>query len=129
MKTRERSLERVALCVLGVALSTPAWSAEPPRLAVIVVVDQLGWETLERLRPRLGKGGIERLMTEGAVFSAAHYTHAATYTGPGHACLASGSYAHRNGIVSNNYFDRARGKSFTMLADAEQTCSRFSRRA
>lgn len=102
------------------ALDAQAWAAAPaPRLAVVLVVDQLGWEALERLRPKLGRGGVQRLLSEGAVFSAAHYTHAATYTGPGHACIATGSYADRNGIVSNNFYDRAAGKSFTMLADPE----------
>ena len=121
MKTREVKCAVALLRLCALVLGQGAWAAEPPpRLAVVLVVDQLGWETLERVRPHFGKAGVQRLMNEGSVFLAAHYTYAVTYTGPGHACIATGSYPDRNGIISNNYFDRATGKSLTMLADSEQ---------
>jgi hypothetical protein len=109
---------------LALALALPAVSlaASPtskgPRLAVILVVDQFSYETMRAMRHHFGKTGIERLTSEGASFTQAHYSHATTYTGPGHACIASGAYANKNGIVANKYYDRAAGKIFTMLADA-----------
>jgi predicted AlkP superfamily pyrophosphatase or phosphodiesterase len=115
------NLREVLGLLLGLCLAIGPGTAgaQPPRLAVLVVVDQLGWETLERLRPKLGKGGFARLLNEGMVYDSANYSHAATYTGPGHACIATGSYADRHGIISNNYFDRSAGKSLTMLTDPE----------
>ncbi len=109
---------------LALALILPAVSlaatptSQGPRLAVILVVDQLNYETMRAMRPHFGTTGIERLTSEGASFTQTHYSHASTYTGPGHACIASGAYANKHGIVANKYYDRAAGKVFTMLADA-----------
>jgi hypothetical protein len=116
---------RLALAlVLALVLALPAVAlaatptSQGPRFAVILVVDQLSYETMRAMRHHFGKAGIERLTSEGASFTQAHYSHATTYTGPGHACIASGAYANKNGIVANKYYDRAAGKVFTMLADA-----------
>lgn len=109
------------LCPLLACLAapTPAHAApqKPPKLAVVVVIDQFGFDTLTRMRKHFGKGGIERILTEGAFFKEAHYSHLSTYTGPGHACIASGSYGYKNGIVANKFYDRSQKKSFTMLGD------------
>ncbi len=120
-----RLKEPIRACLaLAVVFSTAALFAQTapartPKLAVILVVDQLSYETLERMRPHLNDRGIERLFAEGAVFTQALYGHGATYTGPGHATIASGSYAYKNGIVSNKYYDRTAGKSVTMFADPD----------
>ncbi|MFN7133015.1 MAG: alkaline phosphatase family protein, partial [Myxococcales bacterium] len=82
-----------------------------------LVVDQLGFETLQRMRRHFGRGGFERLAAEGASFQQAHYGHLTTFTGPGHACISSGSYPHRNGIVANRIHDRGLGRAVTMLFD------------
>lgn len=117
-------MRRIHALVGGVAfaltlLAAPVFAApnKPPRLTVVFVVDQLGTETLHRMRGRFGKGGIARLMSEGSVFAEAHYSHLSTLTAPGHACIVSGSYPYKNGIVANRYYNRALGATVTMLAD------------
>ncbi len=120
---RHKELTRACLA-LAVVFSTAALFAQTsplrtPKLAVILVVDQLSYETLERMRPHLDERGIERLFAEGAVFTQALYGHGATYTSPGHTTIASGSYAYNNGIVTNTYYDRVAGKSVPMFADPD----------
>lgn len=94
-------------------------AAPPPKLVVVVVVDQLSADTLTAMEPRLSKTGFKRVFREGLTFTQANYEQLATYTGPGHATIATGAYPHKNGITSNKYFDRAQNKSFTALFDAE----------
>ena len=48
-----------------------------------------------------------------------HYGHQNTYTGPGHALILSGSYGYLNGIFQNKWFNRATGRSESMLFDAK----------
>jgi hypothetical protein len=62
-----------------------------PGLRYILVVNQLSYEPLERLRPNLDKRGIERLFTAGAVIAKALHRHGATYTGRDPTTIASGS--------------------------------------
>lgn len=90
--------------------------AEPPRLVVLISVDQLVPEQLQRLRPRL-TGGFARFLDQGAVFWRATVDYAGTETGPGHATLATGRWPSGNGIVGNAYLDRASGKVVYCVGD------------
>lgn len=86
------------------ALQQPK-SSEAPRLVVLIAVDQLVPEQLQRLESRF-TGGFKRLLDEGAVFWRATVDYAATETGPGHATFATGRWPVHHGIVGNLYFDR-----------------------
>ncbi|HEX6203917.1 MAG TPA: alkaline phosphatase family protein [Thermoanaerobaculia bacterium] len=110
------------LLVFSVGLSlaagcSPQPDPEPPpagtpRLLVFVVVDQLGMDTLERVRPLLAAdGGLRRRVEEGVVYSEAHHGHAVTYTAPGHAALATGQPPAVSGIVANEWLDREAGEA------------------
>ena len=76
---------------------------EPARLLVLVAVDQLIPEQLERLRPWLD-GGLGRFVREGQVWRRAEHQHACTETGPGHATLGTGVHPSRHGIVGNGWW-------------------------
>jgi predicted AlkP superfamily pyrophosphatase or phosphodiesterase len=89
---------------------------QPPKLVVLVVVDQLGADLLTKMEPRLSPKGIKRILG-GTRFTESTYRQLATYTGPGHALLGTGVYPHKSGIVSNKIFDRTTGKSVTTLLD------------
>lgn len=75
---------------------------ESPKLAVVVVVDQMRADHLSRFAG-LYKDGFKRLLDKGAVFTNAHHDHAYTLTGPGHATIATGSNPSRHGIVTNSW--------------------------
>lgn len=72
-----------------------------PRLVVVITVDQLRPDYLERWRPQL-TAGLGRLMKEGAVFTEAAQDHAVAETAPGHATVLSGRWPAHTGIISND---------------------------
>jgi len=76
----------------------------PPRLVVLIVVDQLGWNVLDHDAPAF-TGGLRRLLDGGTVYEEAVYDHARTTTGPGHATLATGVEPRRHGVVDNSWFE------------------------
>jgi predicted AlkP superfamily pyrophosphatase or phosphodiesterase len=71
-----------------------------PTLVVLVTIDQLRADYLERFAPQL-VGGLGRLLRGGAVFTDAHQDHAITETAPGHASLLSGRFPRGTEIVAN----------------------------
>jgi len=78
----------------------------PPRLAVMLVVDQARPDYLSRFAPYF-TGGFRRLLDSGVVFPNAFHDHANTETAVGHAALSTGSYPSRNGIIANEWYERA----------------------
>ncbi len=100
---------------LLLALQQPK-PAEAPRLVVVIAVDQLVPEQLQRLETHF-TGGFKRFLDEGAVFWRATVDYAATETGPGHATLATGRYPAHHGIVGNVFFERARGQTVYCVGD------------
>src|SRR5947199_7035926 len=62
-----------------------------PKLAVIVVFDQMRGDYLEKWRELFGEGGFKRLQADGAWFTNCHYPYSDTLTAPGHTSLATGT--------------------------------------
>ena len=77
----------------------------PPSLIVVISVDQMRYDYLERFAPYFSTGGFNRFLKSGATFPNAHYLHAATFTGPGHATIGSGKDPSEHGIIGNNWYD------------------------
>ncbi len=93
-----------AIAIPAVASVAGALPAQPPSLAVIVVVDGLSWERFESYRA-LYVAGFKRLLDEGLVSRDSRYRHINTETGPGHASLATGAPPRVHGIVVNQWLD------------------------
>lgn len=75
-------------------------AAAAPSLVVLITVDQLRGDYLDRFGPQLNRG-LARLARGGAWFSNAHQDHAITETAPGHATLFAGRFPRSTGIISN----------------------------
>ncbi len=88
------------------AQTTPQPRAAPPRLAVVLVVDQMRADYLDRFADQF-TGGLNWLRSEGARFSNAHQDHARTETAPGHATLSTGLFPSHHGIVGNSFYQRS----------------------
>ncbi len=111
-----KSTLRLALLAL-LALPLPAAEvAAPPRLAVVISIDQLRADYLVRFRPWFVAGGFKRLLEGGSDFQNCHYRHSITQTAPGHASILTGAFAMTHGIVSNEWLDLPSG---TMVASVE----------
>ena len=95
---------------VGVALAQTNNKQRPtnnvPSLIVIISVDQLRYEYLERFSPWFSSGGFNRFIKSGATFPNTHYQHAVTFTGPGHATIGSGKQPSEHGIIANHWFER-----------------------
>jgi predicted AlkP superfamily pyrophosphatase or phosphodiesterase len=87
------------LLLMAAAVSPPL--APRPKLVVVLSVDQLRPDYLDRYRTQL-IGGLGMLLREGAVFSEAYQDHAVTETAPGHASVLSGRWPAHTGIVRND---------------------------
>ena len=100
-------IPRLCLVILLIVLPAGCAVSEPedgPRLMVMVVVDQLTPELLERYDEHLS-GGIRRLLDEGYRFHNAAHEHGVTETAPGHATLSTGVLPRTHGIVANDWFE------------------------
>jgi predicted AlkP superfamily pyrophosphatase or phosphodiesterase len=107
------------LVCAGAGAVTPA--AQPPtapdvRLVLLIAVDQFRYDYLTRFRGEY-QGGIERLLTNGAVFTDAHLEHYPTVTAVGHATMLTGAMPSVNGIIGNDWFDRESGASVASITD------------
>lgn len=99
-------------CVPGKKVDFPK-----PRLIVIVVVDQMREDYLDRFEP-LFVGGLKRLLDQGVRFRQAYHQHAHTETGPGHAVISTGCYPSHNGIVANTWFDVSHRQNLYCVEDS-----------
>lgn len=87
-----------------------------PKLVVMVVVDQLRADALQRYGGLFGERGFKRLFAR-AAYATGHYGQQNTYTGPGHAVLSTGSYGYLNGVTQNKFYNRAALRSEAMMFD------------
>lgn len=88
-----------------------------PRLVVVIAVDQLRPDYLDRFRRWFGPGGFNRFLRQGARFTSARYSHAVTETCVGHAVMLTGSDPMVNGIVANEWYDPALGRGVYCAED------------
>src|SRR5262245_30491275 len=108
----------VAVAALAVVLSPAPHAAPspPPKLAVIIVVDQMRADYVDRFSGDWS-GGLKRMITQGASFQRAAYPYLSTLTCPGHATIATGTYPHTHGVLQNSWWDRDRRRVMTCTQD------------
>lgn len=82
--------------------------AKPPKLVVLVVIDQLPAWAFEQKRPYFARG-FDRLLREGEWHMGQHPS-AATLTAPGHALLGTGEPTATSGILANEWWSRELAK-------------------
>jgi len=87
----------------AVAQPVPDAPKAPPRLIVVISVDQFSADLFAEYRQHF-TAGLKRL-SEGAVFPSGYQSHAATETCPGHSTILTGNRPARTGIIANSYFN------------------------
>ena len=88
-----------------------------PKLALIVIVDQMRGDQLARLGTRW-TGGLGRFARQGTVFPNAALTWGMTQTGPGHASLGTACEPRRHGITANDWYEGEDKSARYCCADA-----------
>ena len=86
-----------------------------PKLAVIVVIDQLRGDYLEKWHDLFIDGGFKRILSEGAWFTNCHYPFSDTLTAAGHASMVTGASPNKHGIIANEWYDRLSGEVITAV--------------
>jgi len=116
-------MRRTALVVLALALVAPAprtAAVDPPKLAVIIVVDQMRADYVDRFKGDW-TAGLKRLVTEGAWFTRAAYPYLLTITCPGHATISTGTFPSTHGVFSNQWWDRESRRQMQCSDDPSAT--------
>ena len=84
----------------------PVLSAQPPKIIVGIVVDQMRWDYLYRYYNRYqDDGGFKQLLRHGFSCENAFVPYTPTVTACGHACIYTGSVPAINGIAGNEWCD------------------------
>jgi predicted AlkP superfamily pyrophosphatase or phosphodiesterase len=110
-------MRTVLLAAIAILLTIPwADSLAQPRLAVVIVVDQMRADFLTEFAEDF-EGGFARLTREGAVFTDAFHDHAVTATAPGHATIATGTHPSRHGVVGNQIWSYERDRLRNIVLD------------
>jgi hypothetical protein len=112
-ETPSPRLARLLLTFLAAAAILPA---APPKLVLAIVIDQFRYDYLLRFRSDY-HSGFARLLEKGAVFTDAHYLHAATVTAVGHGTFLTGATPSISGIIANEWYDRESGQTVTSVSD------------
>lgn len=99
----------IAICILiGVFLRLSGQGAylppDKPSLIIGIVVEQLRFDQIERLRDRFSDNGIKRMINEGTFFRNASYDYMLTQSAPGFSTIATGTEPAYHGITSDNWY-------------------------
>ncbi len=84
-------------------ITLPIFS-KPPKLTVVMVIDQWGYEYIQKLKNNFNYS-FKFLINNGIFYSDAHHPHGTTTTATGHTAIGTGAYAKDHGIVLNSWFD------------------------
>jgi predicted AlkP superfamily pyrophosphatase or phosphodiesterase len=107
-----------ALTVLATSASVAQpQPATPPKLLVVISVDQFSADLFDEYRSHF-TDGLARLAS-GMVFRNGYQSHAATETCPGHSSILTGDHPSRTGIVANFWIDQKVGRSDVTVYCAE----------
>src|SRR5712664_2522390 len=112
----KKTLALILLLAAALIAAPPATAPRKPKLVLAIAIDQFRYDYLTRYRGEY-TGGLNRLLTKGAVFTNANYEHAPTVTAVGHSTFLSGALPCVSGIVANEWFDRVSGKNVTSVSD------------
>jgi hypothetical protein len=107
------------LFLVTFALFSASAETRPPKLVLTIVVDQFRYDYLTRFRSGYN-GGLEELLTKGAVYTNARYIQSPTVTAVGHSTVLSGALPAISGIIANEWYDRESKKLVTSVSDTKE---------
>ena len=109
---------RRALLLLAVFIAAFAQphAQTPPKLIVVLVVDQMRADYLQRF-DRHWRSGFRTLLDKGIVFENARYPYLGTVTCAGHSTIGTGALPHTHGMISNGWWSRDEHRLVGCTAD------------
>src|SRR2546428_6430402 len=115
-----RKFTVVAALAVVFSPASHAAPATPPKLAVIIVVDQMRADYVDRFSGEW-TGGLKRMIAQGASFRQAAYPYLTTVTCAGHATISTGAFPHTHGVFQNSWWDRDLRRVMTCTQDPNAT--------
>lgn len=112
-----RKIILAAMAVLTASHSAAQPRPRPPKLLVVISIDQFSANLFDEFRPQF-TGGLARLAS-GTVFRNGYQSHAATETCPGHSTILTGDHPSRTGIINNFWIDQSLSRSDKSVYCAE----------
>jgi predicted AlkP superfamily pyrophosphatase or phosphodiesterase len=117
LETSLRALSLAATLALSMATISSCAQGEIG-LVVGITVDQMRADYLTRYTHGYGTDGFVRMQQEGFSAGDHHFGYAPTYTGPGHASIATGTTPAVHGIIGNDWFERSSGTRIYCASDS-----------
>ena len=103
------------------AISTNAQHVQKPKVVIGIVIDQMRADYLETFAKNYSKNGFNKLKEKGAWFKSCYINYLPSYTGPGHACIYTGTVPAIHGIVGNNWYDHATSSTVYCVTDKAES--------
>src|SRR5690349_3671708 len=107
----------LAAAAVLLASQSAAQAPAPPKLLVVISIDQFSANLFDEYRPHFTEG-IARIAS-GTVFHNGYQSHAMTETCPGHSTILTGDHPARTGIIGNTWVDQSVGRSDKSVYCAE----------
>jgi arylsulfatase A-like enzyme len=101
---------RSALAAIFLLSAGAVFAAEKPSLVVVISVDQMRNDYLDRFRPWFARDGFNRFLQRGARFPEARHRHATTVTCVGHTAIGTGLDPRETGVVANDWYDAGKAR-------------------
>lgn len=117
----------IASLILVAAIAPDAQAPKPvaptaaikPKLVVLISVDQMRGDYIDRFRHQWNKG-LHRLITDGAWFRQADYPYYTTVTCAGHASIGTGTVPAVHGMVANSWAAQNNSRIVSCTDDESQ---------
>ncbi len=115
-----------AIAAASVLLAAAPQAQTPPRLLVVLVVDQMRADYLTRFRDTW-TAGLRLLLEQGAVFDNTAYPYLSTWTCAGHATVGTGTFPRTHGMITNRWWRRDERRTAECTDDAEAPAVTYGR--
>jgi predicted AlkP superfamily pyrophosphatase or phosphodiesterase len=115
-----KSLHTSIFLILFGCLSPLLSQVDAPKLVVVLSVDQMRAEYLDRYDNKFGQNGFKKLIGEGYQFKNGHFNYMPTETGPGHAAIYTGATPAISGVIGNGWYDRSKKKSVNVVSENDK---------
>ncbi len=90
---------------------------EKPKLVIVLVIEQMRNDYLQRFWDNFGSKGFKRLINEGTYFKNASYEYMLNHTGSGIATLMTGSQPSSHGIIADEWFSQLKARNIESTED------------
>lgn len=105
------------IAALAISEASAQKSGLPPKVLINITIDQLRYDYIERFAPLFGEKGFKRLLKEGRVYKNGYHEFINPDLSSATASVQTGTYPAIHGIISNNWYNRDKGRIINCVKD------------